>query len=309
MAIIAILLAFACRDPVAPDAGPLPIPPPTDDVAYDCGFVSIEAGCAAGPEWLAELDRLGSVFIEPGEGAPSADVCRRIEAALDRALSIELASLSVLERIAAQNGALRAVGPRTCSAEISQKAARAVLRLALPPEKLAELGSEPMSDLEEWLGPRSSWVDRKTDRAPLFHDTMEFFTQAFRPVRSGAMLAVISQMAAVDTAGKVHVTPLVGRIELREHGALDAAACVGKLDASRLRCDAGRVRPLEEEALPHNVFVRRTGPGRVDCNRCHAADGASANLTDLLESDLTERRASFIREAEAMIDSIRRKAE
>jgi hypothetical protein len=286
---------------------------PNESVPYDCGFVAIERpSCAESPEWVAELDRWGSVFIEPGEGDPSDEVCRRTHAALDRALAADLGRLTTLERIVAQNGALRAVGPRSCRPPLSQKAAQVVLRLALPGAVLAELGGEPMADMTEWLGPRSSWIDRKTEDTLLFHDTMEFFTQAFRPVRSKAMPAVISQMVAVDTEWKVHVTPIVGRIELREDLTLGAPACVGKLDAARLRCEGGRVQPVPEDRLPHNVFVRRIGAGLVDCNRCHAAPDTHANLVDLAAAEqdrLRERRARFLGEAEGMIDSIRRKAE
>jgi hypothetical protein len=283
-------------------------------VPYDCGFVSIaEARCEASPEWIVELEQLGAAFLEPGE--LSLEQCRRTDAALDRALKADLSKLTVVERVVAQNGALRAFGPKSCERHVaggvSKKAAQVVLRLALPSKALSELGSDAMTDVEEWLGPHASWVDRKTEQEMLHHDTMEFFTQSFRPVRSRSMRAVVSQMIAVDRDGRVHVTPIIGRIEARDGEGLEAPACVGKLDARRLRCARGRIQPVPEERLPENDFVHRSAPGFVDCNRCHEAADAHANLIDLLPEDraqLERRRAGFLEEAERTVRTIIEKA-
>lgn len=311
---IPLLLLAACkRDPEpATDADPEPVMEPA--VTYDCGFVSIPSStCPSSPAWIGQLDRLGAAFIAERGTAPTRDECRLASTALDRLLAVDPATLTTVERIVAQNGALRIVGPRTCGPEfpeLSAKAARAVGHAALPAEALAALGDAPLPDLVDWLGPTRTWRDRRTETAPLFHDTMEFFTRAFRPVRGEKALAVFSQLVAVDTDWRVHVTPVVGRIELRAKAEREAAACIGKLDPGRLRCETGRIRPVPEEALPTNVFVRLTAPGRVDCNRCHGSDETHANLSDLTDpkAHLRERRRRFLAEAQQSVDSVRRKA-
>ncbi len=292
---------------------PAPPPRPPGAVPYDCAFADPSAAsCTPSPVWIAELDRMGARAIEPGDDPLSQAVCRRAAAALDQALAADPARLTEVERIVAQNGALRLVGPKSCERDgaggISRRASQAILHLALPAAALDALGGEPWSDLESWLGPHSDWVDRRSEHAPLFHDTIEFFTQAFRPLRSGSTHAVVSQMVAIDTAWHVHVTPVVGRIELRRGDGLGAPACIGKLDAARLRCRAGRLRPVPEADLPTNAFVQRPGPGLVDCNRCHAVPEANANLVDLPAGDvdaLTTRRALFLEGAEEGVETIR----
>lgn len=313
------LALAACKGEPKSDE-PRDLPPPArerseaPDVPYDCGFIAVEApGCVPSPPWLADLERLGATFIEPRETPPTAEECRLASSALDRLLATDPASLTAMERIVAQNAALRIVGPRTCGPAfegLSAKAARAVGHAALPRGVLSSLGDDPMPDLTEWIGPASGWKDRRSENAPLFHDTMEFFTRAFRPVRSDGTLAVFSQLVAVDTAWQVDVTPVVGRIELREDAESDAAACIGKLDVGRLRCGGGRIVPVPEAKLPANVFVRRTAPGRVDCNRCHGSEETDSNLSDLLDPTLhlDERRQRFLDDAQRGVDAVKRKA-
>ncbi len=284
-----------------------------EEVPYDCSFVRVEASrCAPSPKWIAELDHLGAIFIGNG-GEPEEEICRGLNMALAEALSAELSTLTAIERVVAQNGALRAFGPRSCEAwtpGMSVKAARAVMRLALPAKAIEELGSEPWADVDAMIGKRATWVERQTKHEGLFHDTAEFFTQAFRPVRSGSIRAVMSQLVAIDDAGRTHVTPAIGRVEMREGMALDGRACVAKLDASRLRCRSGRVRPLAEEQLPNNQFVQRIAPGKVGCNQCHGVPDADANLVDLTDQRvLSARRIGFLQEAQLAADAVRRKAE
>jgi hypothetical protein len=279
-------------------------------VPYDCAFIAITPSeCEPTEPFVAELDRLGAAMVEPGEGDPSAEECARAERALDRALAVDPSALTAVERIVAQSGALRVFGPRTCPPEraIAKKAAAVVARLALPAQTLDALGAEPMPDADEWLGPRAAWIDRRAE-VPLLHETMEFFTQAFRPIR-GRAAGVVSQLVAIDSDWRPHITPIVGRIEARRDLDPSAPACVGKLDAARLACASGRIVPVPEERLPRNSFVRRVAPGRVDCMRCHGSPDTHANLSDLDDGGehLRARRARLLEEARAGIRSLRGK--
>lgn len=285
-----------------PSAPPAPkAEPPQDGVRYDCADLlpAVDACKETTPDWIATLHHLGNAFFEPDAQGPSAKTCAAAHRALDTAKATDPSTLTLEERIVAQNGALRLYGPQNCDRHqpgLAAKAKRAVAHLAPSTEALKGMGSAPFSDLELWLGPPQGWRDRQTKDDLLMHDQHEFFTRGFRPVETENVRAIFGQMVALDPSGAGHLTPIVSRIELRRSKRAGAAACVGKLVPQRLRCANARLLPIDFAELTENQFIAKTGPGRVGCDRCHQNPDFVANLEPLSDPQhLQRRRSAFLK--------------
>jgi hypothetical protein len=205
----------------------------------------------------------------------------------------------------AQNAALR-IGVRSLGGresdgrnDVTLACARLVARLAQPGSTLAALGDAPTPQVDVWLGPREMWLDKRPFMRPLMHDGVFAYTMAFRPLQVGRVRAMMGQLVALDTDGLAHVTPLVGKVELRRGRAHVAPACVLVRDPRRARCGipAGLRAVASLDHLPKNTFFRRVAPGRVGCESCHAG-GSPFNLelfdAGNAETQLSERRAAFL---------------
>ena len=270
-------------------------------VPYDCaGLEQPDDHCAATPGWVVALHALGNSFQPPKGEGPSAEDCQRAHAALDAALTSQ-ETLTLEERIVAQNGALRLYGPQNCDAHmpgLADKARRVVRHLAPGAKALGTLGEAPFSDLEMWLGSPSTWIDRQTKHLLLMHDQHEFFTRRFRPIETQDRRAIFGQLVAIDSSGDAHLTPIVSRVELRRSKAPDAPACVGKLVPERLRCAKGRLLPRPLAQLTENQFITKVGDDRVECDRCHDSPATDANLAPITDPQhLQKRHAAFMKEA------------
>jgi hypothetical protein len=211
---------------------------------------------------------------DPGSLAESA----ALSSALARAEAMDPATVSTLDRIVIQNTALGAAIRLGDGAGAAPVAKRVVERFALPAAELDALGTAPWPALDLWIGPREAWVDRKGetcgDGRLLLHDRVFRGARTFRPLRVGGRRALVSQLVAIDTEGRPHVTPVVGQIELRRGLGPGAAACVIEIAPEALReGDAGGLRPMELDELASTTFVHRVGEGQVGCIGCHGGGG------------------------------------
>ena len=209
---------------------------------------------------------------EPQALAPT----EQLSAALARASAMDPGATSTFERIVLQNTALSAAV--RASGTDAATAAAVARRFALPAEELEALGTAPSSELDLWIGPRKGWIDRKGetcgDGRLLFHDRYFHGLRAFRPIRTGSRRALVSQLVALDTEGKPHITPVIGEIELRRGLGPGAAACVVELAADTLRSGvADGLRAMDVTELGANRFVHRVGARRVGCIGCHEGSG------------------------------------
>ncbi len=295
----------------------------TGDVAYDCsGLPFADAappGCDDTPTPLSRL-------VEASENDPWALPEGPTEAdwdewrdALAAAAALDPATMTRDDRIVAQNAALR-IGVRSLHADqsdprhdVTRPSARLVARLALPAAQLDVLGDAPAPELEAWLGSRSQWVDKRPFQRPLMHDGVFLFSMAFRPFQAGRLRAMMGQLVAIDVDGRAHVTPLVGKVELRRGRAHAAPACVLVRDPRRARCGvpAGLRAVTSLDQLPKNTFFRRTAPGRVGCESCHGGSSpfhlGFFDAGDAAEQ-LRDRRASFLASASDRAAELARRA-
>ncbi len=224
--------------------------------------------------------------MEPRHRRPKKEVCDRARGALANASAAP--KLSVAGRVVAQNAALRVfANAAVCpDAGLKSAAARVVSIARVTPQELQALGARPFADLEAFVGPASAWQQRRARNVPLFHERVEGATRAFRPISTDKSRAIFSQLVAIDTAWKPHITSLVGRVELRRGHAEDASACVAHLDVTRLDCSSGRLEPLRSvENLPVSHFLARRENG-LSCRDCHGKS-AVRDESDPVFGDLT----------------------
>jgi hypothetical protein len=295
-------------------------------VAYDCEWLPARPPC---PFDAGALDGdLAILRTQAGAGWGSIDL--RPSDALDRVLarfaSLDVAGLSARERVFLQSEVLGVAiatldGPRpmmmmghagdeqraaTRRAATRRAAIAAMVHLALPPSDLDRLGSEPEHDLDAWLGPRASWVDKRTPAGELAHDVAFGHRMHFRPVLAGSVRAIFGQLAAIDTAWRAHVTPFVAELELRRGRAHAAPACLAHFEPS---CG---LRPDSPALAVSNPFSLGAGNGRVFCEMCHFATGAAANPRNLAPAPPSEaaeivdaRRDAFLTVLQSSVARLR----
>jgi len=184
--------------------------------------------------------------------------------------------VSIGVALVAQNAALRL--RVACEGEARALAQRAVEHFARSPDELRSRGARPAG-----LGPllRGPFEERAPLDWPLMHERDEGSTRLFRMGRRGARHVLVSQLVAVDTAGGLHVSPVVAGVEMRDGDGPDAPACVARLDIDTAACAAGpRLRPLRLSELPsvETHAYGRVGDG-VSCRDCHPV-GRAGNLDD-----------------------------
>jgi len=157
-----------------------------------------------------------------------------------------------------------------------------IKRVAPTADELAQLGSGAKPAVTAVLGPRELIIDRATQTCGTgnsIHVSAFGGLLAFRPLRVGAMRALVAQLVAIDRDGKPHVTPLVDAIEMRLGNAVSSPACV--VEAG----DDGVLRVAHYNELsdrPPFVIRQRGGVGCINChsseNAMHARDIAGDEL-------------------------------
>jgi len=236
---------------------------------------------------------------------------KNITEAIDAIEKTDLMSLSITQKIIVQN-ALLYLGLRPVRKH-KKKIARLIPKLAVPKAKLVALGTEPDLDLDKWLGPRKHWQDRGTIMVPLQHEITFNFSRKFRPVRTGKLNAIFSQLVALDSEWNPYVVPIIGNVEIL-HGSLQRPkGCLADMSPSHHRC--GAPAGLELEPLLRSIpsFVPNLityGPGFGICIHCHNRE-KNAFITDLsgqkLKSHLARRNTVFMRELRIGLKELRQK--
>jgi hypothetical protein len=193
-----------------------------------------------------------------------------------------------------------------------------VRKLALPADKLQALGDDPSGELELFLGPSPRWIYRKTLLVPLLHEQSVQLTRAFTPVHVGPVRAMFSQLVAIDTEFRPHLTGIVGQVELREGQGRLSPACVLELDLDALKWGVAGLRPMAYDELTPSMFIQPEGHGEVGCACCHSYDGASAppaqpevfrptSLTDAETADeLARRRTALLSQLHDLLERLPR---
>ena len=243
-------------------------------VAHDCAGLGPQARpCAPDPApWDALLEageRLTEVpaMHRPPEGAWWAP----LDTALAQASSAPLERMTTSERIALQNTALfLSLEARGKKDDLAARAMALVRRLAFPSATRPQ-SNEPDVGLDDWLGPRTAWIERSRASVPLLHEILHESTRVVRLVRTPSLRANFSQLVAVDDRGDPFVTSVVGSIEIRRGDARDAAACVILPSAAQLRCarGAGLAAVTDVQSLPNSHFLGHEASGALRCNQCH----------------------------------------
>ena len=320
VAVLLLLLSGCAAPPVdaetdAPDdaaEAPVPLPdavgatnaPPgaiegraTGPIPYSCEPLG-EMGAPAAPAHALT----GALLV----AAPIASFGRvsapdRVASLLRDAEREPLEAFSSRDRILIQASALRVWRSER---ELASTAAAVVKRMALDARALAELGSDPRSELEPWLGSAEGWVERKGPSCgPLgAHDAAFAGALAFRTVRAGAKRVLFAQVVALDSDLRPHVTPVVGLIELRSGMQADAPACV-------LEATPAGLATVPFDALHASPFVIPEAGESVGCNNCHNGQGPG-DLADLGREEggafRIERRLALLDHAEGRTKELRR---
>lgn len=305
--------------PAPPASAPSGAPP--EAVVYDCGSLGNDenAGCEPPVEFVRELHELGNAMLVPDHHGPDEEVCKRAKSALELALTAGVAELPTNTRIVLHNAALRIFSEAgRCQGPVESSAARLVQQTRFEPSELPP--HDPSLEVDRWLGPRTTWSERRKENLPLFHDEVERGTRAFRPVRTSKVAAIFSQLVVVDTRWAPRVTPLIGRVEIRRGLDPDAPACVVKLQVDRIECPSGHLTPVEDiDDLPVNHFFNKVDANTVGCNGCHhtnirtAGDPVFGDLEPLerqqVRRRLALRRAAVLKISEKLVARVRRALE
>jgi hypothetical protein len=236
------------------------------------------AECPEGDDPISELARAVDAHPVSSHFGPDEATWRRMLAAVNRArATLDPARLPQRERIVAQNIALR-IARRVASEasddadltqELFRESSQLVAWLALGPDHLHEGDAD--AAIVRWLGPQAMWIEeRLRDDPPLFHEAIYFHSRAFRMVRVGDRHFIFSQLVAIDTSWRPHVTPIIGDIEMRSDG--DQRACIAEFDAPSARCGApAGLRALDRPPISHlGGYVEVDADGRANCLSCHA---------------------------------------
>jgi len=299
--------------------------PPT----YDCSWIAPAAVNACQPRdgVVADLARMADLHAT---GSPPNEAASRemLEAVTRARTALEPGRLSTHERITAQNAALHIAltaarhGSRLRA--VLRESSRMVAWLALAPDQLPN--SDADGELVHWLGPRPMWIEEQVDNGggrldrilsgprPLFHENIYSYTRAFRWVHVGDRHFIFSQLIAVDTAWRPHVTPVIGEIEMRIRTDDGHRVCIAKSEPALAHCGlpAG-LRALDRLPI-HQRHIFVTSNGRAFCDACHGAGErvVGGAIVDLMPKDvdshLTRRRNTLLARLKQDLAPIRRAA-
>lgn len=249
----------------------------------------------------------GGVFCMLAASA-SPDLPKSLPKTLAALSTMPVTRLSQVERIVVQNAALRlAICGESLGLDrkVIDSTLRVVAHFADSPESLDALGEAPDSVVESFIGHPPEWTDRKPAGDVPLHERGFGMTRSSRPMRAGGMWANVGQLVAVDTAGHAHVTPVVGRLELRRGG----ATCTATLDVAWLRCGVpGALHLRDESVAPQgdaNTLLFASHPERLQCRRCHAPNQAISGESPVTDADLSARRRALKDEVERRLAALR----
>lgn len=293
----------------APPASLLEDPPPPGAVRFDCAGVTPAAGPGPCGDARHPIDGL----IERAEflaevparhKPPPAPFWAGFAERLSRAEPVEASELEVDERIAAQNAALHLAleAHAVSNLDLARRALSLARRYAFQAGKRPE-SLEPHPDLDLWLGPRASWVERSRPGAFLHH-VIHKNTRVFRLVRTPRGLANFAQLVALDDQGRLFLTRVVSGIEMRLGDGDSAPACVVLSTPRRLRCGqhAGLEVVSDPRDLPQSHFTSGATRTKIGCNGCHgnapSSNGMALGLADVpkaeIDKTLAARRAEVL---------------
>jgi hypothetical protein len=253
---------------------------PAQVMSYDCSWTAPArvTGCEPADDAISELLHAAGVHQVASHFGPDDATWRRMQAAVNRArATLDRARLSQRERIVAQNAGLRiARTVASYAASHDSNLARDLLRgssqlvawLALEPGQLHTADAD--QETVHWLGPQARWIEERLQDDPaLLHESVYFHTRAFRMVRVGDRHFIFSQLVALDTAWRPHVTPVIGDIEMRSD--IDRRACIAEFEPALARCGApAGLRTLDRPPLIHlGGYVEVDADSRANCGSCH----------------------------------------
>jgi hypothetical protein len=131
-------------------------------------------------------------------------------------------------------------------------------------------------------------------------------------VRVGDRRFLFSQLVAIDTSWRPHVTPVIGDIQMRIDTDAGQRACIAKFDPALARCGAPSGLRVLDPPIRH-LFVRVEADGRTICFPCHNQGRAMGRaVVDLAPADverhLRQRRTALLALLQKHLAPIRRAA-
>jgi len=319
MRIIAVIAVGAW---IAVYGGGAPAQMPTS--TYDCRWIlpTEPATCPPTDDAVTELVRAADAYQMASHFGPTEATWAQMLAAVRRArATLDPDLLTFRERVVAQNAGLRIA--RTVANHGEWAATPALLResggliawLAYDPARFGD--SDADDEIAGWFGPRETWIEeRREDDPGLFHEQVYFRTRAFRMLRVGDRHFIFSQLVAIDSAWRPHVTPVIGDVEMRRDVERDQRACIAEFDVSWARCGApAGLRALESLPIAHlGGYVEVDADGRGNCISCHGAGQVLGRaILDLPADDvvayLARRRGQLLQALEEPLAPIRAAAD
>lgn len=276
MRIIAVI-AVGAWSAVNGGAAPAQVPRST----YDCSWIAPAepATCAPTDDAITELVRAADAYRMASHSGPTEATWAQMLMAVRHArATLDPDRLTFRERVVAQNAALRIArtvanrGEVLTTPGLLRESGALIAWLAYDPARFG--GSDADDEIAGWFGLRETWIEeRPEDDSGLFHEQVYFLTRAFRMIRVGDHHFIFSQLVAIDSAWRPHVTPVIGDVEMRRDLGRDQRACIAEFDAGWARCGApAGLRLLEDLPIAHlGGYVEVDADGRGNCISCHGA--------------------------------------
>jgi hypothetical protein len=131
-------------------------------------------------------------------------------------------------------------------------------------------------------------------------------------VRVGEDHFIFSQLVAIDSAWRPHVTPVVGDIEMRRDAGASPSACVVEFDPAWARCGApAGLRAIDRLPMSHlSGYVEAGADGRANCLSCHRGGRVLGRTllalpAEEIEEHLARRRVQLLTRLAAELAPIR----
>jgi hypothetical protein len=286
---------------------------------YDCIWIAPAQppACAPTDDAITELLHAADAYRMASHSGATEAMWAQMLAAVRRArVTLVPDSLTFPERVAAQNAGLRIA--RTAANHqfaatpvLLGETGRLIAWLAYDPVRFDD--SDADGEIAAWFGPRETWIEeRPADDAGLFHEQVYFHTRAFRMLRVGDHHFIFSQLVAIDSAWRPHVTPVVGDVEMRRDLESGQRACIAEFDAAWSRCGApAGLRALDRLPISHlGGYVEVDADGRANCLMCHGADQVLGRVmrdlaADEVAADLARRRGRLLADLAEQLAPIR----
>lgn len=287
---------------------------------YDCGWIAPAqpTACASTDDAITALVHAADAYRMASHVGPTEATWAHMLAAVRRARATLVPdSLTFRERVAAQNAGLRIArttanhGQFAATPELLGEAGGLIAWLAYDPVRFDD--SDADGEIAAWFGPRETWIEeRPEDDSGLFHEQVYFHTRAFRMLRVGDRHFIFSQLVAIDSAWRPHVTPVIGDVEMRRDLERGQRACIAEFDPGWARCGApAGLRALDTLPIAHlGGYVEVDADGRGNCISCHGAGQVLGRaMLDVPADDvaayLARRRGKLLQALEEQLAPIR----